>query len=566
MHRAFREHDLRPVTDLAGFWEFDFLGEVEPDDLNVKHLRFGNRMTVPGCFDTTPAYAGRRGLVAYRGQVRISAACPHRLVLDGVHHWCRIFVNGRAVRDHAGGFTRFAADFVPDRVGECEIIIFVDNRFNYRRSPLHMEYYDWYHYGGIARGAELHQLGPLWIESVRVTTTDLQSRTVRLQIDYRCEQDSLTTPLRVTCDGRDVLHETASLAGPTGALERTLQLPHASLWSPAAPNLHVFHVELGGDDIRTRIGLRQVKVDGRQILINDEPVRLLGMCRHEAHPHFGHTQPLPLLLSDMQSMLDLGCNFVRGTHYPQDERFLDLCDETGVCVWCEGNGWGNRVEHLEDPHFVQAELTCLDEMVSAAFNHPSVILWGAINEAQTNDARSRPAFEAFLNCLRTLDPSRPVTYASCFPLDDVCFDLADIISVNTYPGWYHSTIEEIGEHLEKVYSRINSIGLGDRPLIISEIGAGAIYNWRDSHEARWSEQYQAKLLERVISALFQEANRATGLSIWQFCDIRTSEMIPLALGRPKGFNNKGIVDEYRRPKLAYDTVRRLYHSLRVQDS
>ena len=115
-------------------------------------------MAVPGCFDATPAYAGQRGLAAYRTRIRVTDDTPHRVVFDGVHHWCRVFLDGRALCDHVGGFTRFAADWI-GQPGESELVVLVDNRFDWERCPLHLEYFDWYHYGGITRPVELQRLG-----------------------------------------------------------------------------------------------------------------------------------------------------------------------------------------------------------------------------------------------------------------------------------------------------------------------------------------------------------------------------------------------------------------------
>jgi beta-glucuronidase len=105
------------------------------------------------------------------------------------------------------------------------------------------------------------------------------------------------------------------------------------------------------------------------------------------------------------------------------------------------------------------------------------------------------------------------------------------------------------------------MGQGEKPIIISEIGAGAVPGWRDVNETRWSEPYQARLLAAVIDALFGNEQRACGLSIWQFCDCRSSEAVPRILGRPRGFNNKGVVDEYRRPKMAYEVVKAWFRAL-----
>jgi beta-glucuronidase len=188
-------------------------------------------------------------------------------------------------------------------------------------------------------------------------------------------------------------------------------------------------------------------------------------------------------------------------------------------------------------------------------------MWGILNESHSMVEGCRPAYEALLGRIRSLDPTRPVTYASNHPFDDLCLDLVDVISINCYPGWYVGEIPDIPEFLDSVVERLDETGQGDKPLIVSEIGAGAIPGWRDWNGARWTEQYQVRLLETVIRHLFVERDRAAGISLWQFCDCRTSEAGFKIMRRPRGFNNKGIVDEYRRPKLAYQAVKALFHSL-----
>lgn len=559
MTRRFRVHDRRAVTDLRGVWDFAILGDVDPDAVDIDGIVYSDRMAVPGCYDATPAYAGRRGLVAYRTSVLLRDNTPHRLIFDGVHHWCRVFAGGKPVREHVGGFTRFTADLIGHEVGDVEIVVLVDNRIDYQRCPLHLEHYDWYHFGGIARGVELHRLGELWIDDLRVVTDDFARRLVTVTVTY----SSTGTPpgparLLMTCDEQVIADEEVPLSASSGQIVRTLQLTDAALWSPDAPNLHLLHIQLGDDDCRERIGIRQVRVEGRGVLINDEPVRLLGFCRHESHPQFGHSQPEALVLSDVQRLRDMNCNFVRGSHYPQDLLFLDLCDEAGLCVWCEGIAWQNTAGHLTDPHFVHAQLGHLREMVAAAVNRPSVILWGALNEGDSDAASARAGYQTLLARLRELDPTRPVTYASHRHLDDQCFDLADIVSLNIYPGWYFGNIAEIPGWIDDLIERLDAGGTSSKPILISEIGAGAIPGWRDEHCERWSEPYQARLLETVIRHLFVDRCRVCGLSIWLYNDFRTPESVR----RPRSYNDKGVVDEYRRPKLAYEAVKRHFQSLR----
>ena len=120
---------------------------------------------------------------------------------------------------------------------------------------------------------------------------------------------------------------------------------------------------------------------------------------------------------------------------------------------------------------------------------------------------------------------------------------------------------DIPAYLDQVVEHLDGIGQGGKPLILSEIGAAAVPGWRDWNEDRWTEQYQAHLLEVVICHVLVNHDRFNGLSIWQFCDVRSGSGAPLALNRARGFNNKGVLDEYRRPKMAYETVKRLFHQL-----
>jgi beta-glucuronidase len=561
MLRRFREHDLRPVAELNGIWDFAFLGDCNPEEVDIASIQFADRMAVPGCFDATPAYAGKRGLAAYRTRVLLRDDTIHRLILDGVHHWCCVFAGDRKLGDHSGGFTRFALDLTDHQAGEIEIVVLVDNRFDYVRCPLHLEYFDWYHYGGIARPVELHRLGTLWIDGLQIVTEDIHLPNIMVAIDYKAVKPPGQSDLTITWGDHILLSETLGLTATSGRIQRSLELPGAALWSPEEPNLHLLHVQLGEDDVRERFGIRQVRVEGQRILINDRPVRLQGFNRHQAHPEFGHGLPEALQVADVQQICDMGCNFVRGGHYPQDLRFLDLCDEAGICVWNEAIGWQHGAEHLTDSHFIQAQLAHIDEMIAMSFNRPSVIMWGVLNESHSEDPQCRPAYETLLGRLRDLDPTRPVTYASDRPFEDICLDLADIVSVNHYPGWYEGEPEDIPEELDRILAYLDSTENANKPVIISEIGAGAVPGWRDWNAARWTEQYQAQLLERVIRHLFWERDRVCGLSIWQFCDCRTSQLTDLALRRPRGFNNKGILDEYRRPKLAYEVVKRYFRSL-----
>jgi beta-glucuronidase len=558
MSRLFQEHDQRLVTHLDGVWDFVYLGSRGPAAIDMDQLSYDDRMVVPGCFDATPHYKGLRGLAAYRTWVNIQDALPHRLVFNGVNHWCQAFLNGKDLGVHQGGFTRFHFDIWDHDPGIQELVVLVHNLTDYDHCPLHLDHFDWYQFGGISRGVELHNLGRTWIDDLRVITENIDPPEIKITITVASIEPPGESTLKITWDGNTVVEEKITLSGSSRNITRRIRIPETTLWSPANPNLHMLHISLGKDDIRERIGIRKIQTKGSQLLINDKPIRLIGFNRHESHPLFGHSQPDALLMTDIQQLRDLGCNFVRGSHYPQDLRFLDLCDEMGICVWSEAIGWQHTAEHLTDPVFIDAQKRHINEMIRSATNRASVILWGLLNESHSHDHRNIQAYRDLIEYIRSVDPTRPVTYASNHPFDDLCFDLVDIISINTYPGWYIGDISEMPAVVDGILDHLDNQFETHKPIIISEIGAGAIPGWRDENEGRWTEQYQARLLEAVIQHLLMDQQRVSGLSIWLYNDFRTNDNVM----RPRGFNNKGVVDEYRRPKMAYQVIKNLYQHLR----
>ena len=131
-----------------------------------------------------------------------------------------------------------------------------------------------------------------------------------------------------------------------------------------------------------------------------------------------------------------------------------------------------------------------------------------------------------------------------------------MISYNIYPQWYAK--ETVEKYLADQYDWVQESTPGaGKPFLITEIGAGAIYGCRSPYKAKWSEEYQAEALEKQIRTVMAHPG-CSGMYIWQFCDVRVTE--DWFSSRPRTMNNKGIVDEYRRRKLSYDVVKRLYES------
>jgi beta-glucuronidase len=528
-------------------WDFKFLAETSAD---IGAVVYDDRLPVPSAFDAFPAYAGKRGVGIYRCFAEITPWRGAVLKFGGAGMRCSVFADGALIAEHIGTYTPFEVRIPAAQHARREIAVACDNRYDYEKCPLHENYFDFYNYGGIIREVTLKELSQDAIRNVKVTVENLEEGIVRVETEFYGE----AAPLRFSFDGG--AFQTAP--GPLF----TAKVPSPSLWSPETPNLHTLTVDSGDDSMTVRFGLREVRAENGKILLNGKPVKLLGFCRHEAHPQFGPALPLAQLVSDLQLLKDMGCNFVRGSHYQQDPRFLDLCDEAGMLVFEESLGWGQAIARTSDPKFIEAQLAQTEAMIESGYNHPSVIMRGFLNEGASDKEESRECYEKLAALIKRKDPSRLMAYASNKELKDKFLELADVVCLNLYPGWYSGNsddehpVHEVKERMDSTIKGLEKRGLSGKPFIISEIGAAALYGWRDPLNGYWTEEYQAELLGAACRETVDNP-RIAGIAIWQFCDCRTYQG-PRALMRARAFNNKGVMDEYRRPKLAYKTVKEIF--------
>ncbi|MBO5959292.1 MAG: hypothetical protein J6Q65_04135, partial [Lentisphaeria bacterium] len=325
-------------------------------------------------------------------------------------------------------------------------------------NPLAWGYYDFHFAGGILRSACLYELpAGTRLGRCTVTTLDRSTGKVRLDAELVDGPQEMIRSLSVAFDDGEAECYEFSCSNGVATLE--LNVPDFKIWSMESPALHTVTIALpdGSDAITERFGIRTVEVKGQKILLNGEEIYIAGYNRHEAHPEFGVTLPPGIMMEDLQILRSMNCNFIRGCHYPQDQYFLDLCDELGFIVWEESLGWGNRPEQGERDDFcaLQREQTVL--MVRNSRNHPCVIMWGFLNECHSHTAPYRALIGNLVRDIKAIDTTRPTTFASMMiAYGEQCLDLVDIVSCNTYPGWYGVDHNE-EEPLQKIASRIEEV-------------------------------------------------------------------------------------------------------------
>ncbi len=574
MIHLYPQHRIRSVEVLDGVWTYLFpasgnrlAADVRADDPGVEALR----LPVPGVWEAHPKRVEYRGEAVAVRTVDREVGGPVRLVFAGVSHTCRVFWDGEEIAAHHNAFTGFDALVLDTPAGRHELRVHITNEHG-DLSALHIPN-DYYNYGGISRPVRLERIeAGVFLEWLHLSPgTGGDPRRVECVATVRnVSPRPFAGAVGFGAPGAEerAVVEFRAPSGGRARVSAELYLPGAPLWSPGDPSLFCVSAELSDrenrvfDDRIERTGLRTVSVADRKILLNGEPIRLAGFNRHEDHPDFGCAIPLPMMLRDIELMRAMGANAVRTSHYPNDSRFLDLCDEFGLLVFEENHARGLRDQLFEHPRLREQCLACNEEMVTQHFNHPSIIMWGILNECMSDSEYGREVYAGQFDQIRALDPSRPLTYATFRMREDLCQDLPDICSWNQYPNWYIHM--KPNEGLAIIFKHQDPRGLADRPLMVSEFGAGAIPGFRDPiRKGKWSEERQCELLEELL-ADYTANPRVEGLFVWQFCDVRVDES--WAMKRPRTMNNKGIVDEYRRPKLAFEVVRRYFEQWLSEDA
>ncbi len=543
----------RRTLSLDGSWNFTWLGSSSFDQIDPAGLSYETVTAVPGVFDTCAAYYGRRGIGVYRKTFEWGGGIKTRLNIGALGLAARIWWDGKLLGDWKIPYSPAAYDFDSGKGDYHELVIAVDNRIGC--TPLFSPNFDFYAYGGIYRSVSLQELPETRIERVRVKTLDLKQGLVQLRVF-----GSASIPDDAEFSVRFDRGEILKCKGKT----LKLKVPSAKIWSPESPSLHTVMLSYGNDTIVERFGIRTVETKGQDILLNGKPVKLQGVNRHEAHPEFGPVQNDHLMIEDIRLLKDLGANFVRCVHYPHSQEFFDFCDESGMLVWAESMGWNNTPEDVSNPEFFALQVEQTRIFAEGSVNHASIILWGFMNECCSHTEEGRKLYIEHARQIRAVEPSFLVTFASNRKENDICFDLADVISMTMYPGWFEdldwnkASKDIIEPYIEKKALFTEREDLINKPFVVAEIGCCGIYGIHDRGLAQWSEEYQASYFEEACRCIMKNP-RYAGIALWQFFDSRSHVNCGDVRGKTRGFNCAGLLDEYRRPKIAYDTVRKIFH-------
>ena len=579
--------DMRPAIDLDGPWHWSidpfrtgsagFHGEepgpaqrryAEIDttaamkaDTNALYEYDMDRSPVaqlPQSFVTlSPEMRYYNGLVWFQRHFTVHPEPGKRAFLrfGAVDYRARVYLNGKLLGTHEGGFTPFAFEVTKLlRDGDNQVTVGADSERTASDVPPPVT--DWENYGGITRPVSLIFTPQTYVDDewVRLTRDGHIAATVKLD-----GPAAANAPVRVqipalgfTLSGRTGADGSwTSEASPPRSLDR---------WSPESPTLYDVRVEGGGDVVADRIGFRTIEVRGTDILLNGKPIFLRGIDIHAEE--FGANPTRNITPEAARALLTeakqgLHANFVRLAHYPHPETMLRAADEMGLLVWSEIPVYW--LVDFPNPATLKTALHMQTESILRDRNRASIVIWSVGNETPTNDARN-----AFLRTLvanaRKLDDTRLVSAAllsgrkgDVQTIDDPLGADLDVLAVNTYNGWYTA------DPLSKV-TDIEWRSAYNKPLIFSELGAGALAGYHDNpaNPHKFSEEFQADYYRATLK-MASKIPFLRGISPWILKDFRSPRRQHPVY--QQGWNRKGLESPTGARKQAFDVLAEYYHSL-----
>ena len=501
---------------------------------------------VPGCWNCqSERYALYEGAAVYARTLDYAPQAPGERVflrVGAANYACRVFLNGRLLARHEGGFTPFCVELTDALRPHNRLILQVDDARDARQVP--SLNYDWFNYGGLTREVSLLRVPALFIQDAFFALSPDSDERIDVRVRLSGARGGERVEVSLPELGARVTHTAAPDGTACGQLAARPQR-----WSPDAPVLYDAAVACEGDQVQDRVGFRRVEARGRRILLNGEEVFLRGVCCHEEAPGKGRTLTEAEARQVLLDAKALGCNAMRLTHYPHSEQMARLADELGMLLWEEiPVYWAIAFSDAQTEACARRQM---EELILRDRNRASVILWSVGNE--NPDTQERLDFMAGLARLcRRLDTTRLTTAACLVDVDEmrVCDRLAEVVDVvafNEYYGWYYRDYAPLAQILRD--TRL------EKPLIISETGAGARVGLHGGDEELYTEEHQAKVYEKQLEIA---DGHVQGFFPWILYDFRS----PIRLNAvQEGFNRKGLIaDDHRTRKLAFGVVRRYYEA------
>lgn len=484
------------------------------------------------------------------------------LYFGAVNYRADVYLNGKKLGAHEGGFTPFNFKIPPGLLKDKDnyLVVRVDNKRHADDVPTLNT--DWWNYGGITRSVLLVEVPPAFIRDYALhlaKTAPGEEPPARIEGWVALNRQPAGAGT-VTVEIPE-LHIKKQFPRVGQLTPVSFTVPSLRLWSPADPSLYRVVISSGKDRITDLVGFRTIEASHGQVLLNGKPIFMRGICMHEEMPggvrRAYSSEDARQLLGEAR---ELGCNMVRLAHYPHDETMTRMADSLGILVWSEiPVYWTINFSSTAVLRKAEAQLT---DMITRDRNRASVIIWSVGNETPVGEARTRFT-HALIDSAHHLDNTRMVSAAlevnynaakGVHEINDPLGAYVDLVAFNEYLGWYGGTPDKC--------RTANWATPYDKPLFISETGAGAKYGYHADSLTRFSEEYQRWYFSEQVKMLARMPENFVGLSPWVLNDFRSPKR-----NNPRfqqGWNRKGLFDDKGRKKEAFYVLKAYYREMEAR--
>lgn len=515
----------------------------------------GLRLNVPSDWNSQlPELKYYEGTIWYARRFDVAKESSKRLFLyfGAVSYRCRIYLNGKEIGQHEGGFTPFQME-VTDAVKEKDNFLAVEVNNTRRVDAIPAMAFDWWNYGGITRDVFLVSTPKVFIEDYFI---QLDKRKAN-KIDAQVKLSEKLANASVTIEIPELQLKQTLKTDANGEVKTSFLTKKLKRWSPSSPTLYKVKVSSENDQVEEEIGFRNVWVKGEDVYLNDQPIFLKSISFHEEIPQrkgraFSQADAV-MLLSEAKA---LGCNMIRLAHYPQNEYIVRLAEKMGFLLWEEIPIWQGI--DFENQATKEKAGKMMQEMVKRDKNRCALTFWGVANETQPSAPRN--AFLKYLiETTKAIDTTRLITAAfdlvrfnkdrQVFIMDDPFIKELDVVAVNKYMGWYHPWPVSPDQATWDVAK--------GQPLIVSEFGGEALYGKTGDADvvSSWSEDYQATLYRDNLE-MFKHIPNLRGTSPWVLFDFRSP--FRFHPSNQEDWNRKGLVSDQGYRKKAWYLMKAYY--------
>lgn len=586
----------RVLSDLGGVWSFKLdNGHGFEEKWYASPLQEAMTMPVPASYNDLKEGADFRdhyGWVFYQRTISIPAFLKEQRVMlrcAAVTHYSKVYLDETLLCEHKGGFLPFETELTGYADGKEHLLtIAVNNVIDYStlpvggksemlagmaggapvasKKPKNNPNFDFFNYCGITRPVKIYTTPKDYIADITVVPSVTGSTAaLTYQIDTVGSGDCQV----------EIFDEQGISVGKSSGVAGKIEIENVHLWQPLQAYLYDIRVTFEDDVYTLPYGVRTVKIEGTEFLINGKPFYFKGYGKHEDTFPNGRGLNLPMNTKDISIMKWQGANSFRTSHYPYSEEMMRLCDREGIVVIDETPAVGLNFQFGGGANFHDKKYSTfhkeegvqtfshhrevIRDMIGRDKNHACVVMWSIANEPDSAAEGAYEYFAPLYELARKLDPQkRPCTLVSVqiatTPQTDCSSQLSDVICLNRYYGWYLAggDLETAEQMLRDELDEWKKIG---KPVLFTEYGADTVMGLHDTTPVMYTEEYQVdyyKMNHRVFDAY----PLVIGEQVWNFADFATSQSILRVQG-----NKKGIFTRDRKPKLAAHYLRERWHSI-----